>query len=182
MKEKIREDYLMKRSEQNDEELEEKSSKIKEKLFSINEYKKAKTIMLYCSFGNEVKTESIIKEMIEEKRVVVPKIIQNKQMEPIEISKTTLFKKNDLEISEPIDGKTIDKNEIDIIIIPAVAFDFIGHRIGYGQGYYDRFLEGMGAKKIGVAFDFQLTKEIPAEAHDVKVDAVITDKRVLKYN
>jgi 5-formyltetrahydrofolate cyclo-ligase len=70
--------------------------------------------------------------------------------------------------------------ELDVVIVPALALDPTGHRIGYGAGYYDRALEGTSVLKVGVIFDFQLISEVPATEGDVPVDWVVTDARTLK--
>ncbi len=70
--------------------------------------------------------------------------------------------------------------DIDLIIVPGVAFDKKGNRIGHGKGYYDRLLDKTNATKIGLAFEFQLLKEIPTDKHDLPIDILITEKRIIK--
>ena len=83
-------------------------------------------------------------------------------------------------IEEPTGDETTDINAIELIIVPGVAYDRRGNRIGRGKGYYDRLLSSTSATKIGVGYDFQLIGEdIPAEEHDVAMDIVITDRRRL---
>ena len=88
------------------------------------------------------------------------------------------------EILEPKEPYTREFNpdKLDLVIVPGIVFDKKGHRIGYGYGYYDRFLKllGKNVKKIGFAFEFQLVDKIPEEQHDVPMDVVITEKRVLE--
>ena len=73
---------------------------------------------------------------------------------------------------------TVDVGDIEMIIVPGVAYDRKGNRVGRGKGYYDRLLSGSKALKVGVAYDFQMVDEIDAEPHDVKVDLVITDRGI----
>ncbi len=182
-KTQMRQEYLIKRKKLTDKEKEEKSKEIQKKLFSADAYKNAKTVMFYISLDDEVITSEMIINALKDKKVLVPRtILKDKCMEAVEITKKTEFKENKLKIPEPVDGKIFSKEKIDLVIIPAVAFDFWGHRIGYGQGYYDRFCKGMKSTKIGLAYDVQLTEKIPAESHDVKADLVITEKRTLKYD
>ena len=72
-----------------------------------------------------------------------------------------------------------DLREVDVVVVPALAIDPTGHRIGYGAGYYDRALSGTAVAKVGVIFDFQLVPEVPATDGDVPVDWIVTDRRVL---
>ena len=75
-----------------------------------------------------------------------------------------------------------DPSEIELIIVPAVAFDRNGNRLGRGKGFYDRLLQTTSATKIGVGYDFQLIEEIPAEPHDIPMDMVITQKHYIKIS
>ena len=85
-------------------------------------------------------------------------------------------------ILEPREIKIALPEDIQVAIIPGIAFDKKGYRIGYGKGYFDRLLPKMNALKIALAFDFQLLDELPREKHDVKMDMIITDKRILRLN
>jgi 5-formyltetrahydrofolate cyclo-ligase len=84
------------------------------------------------------------------------------------------------QIEEPQGDDTVDIAKIEMIVVPAIAYDRRGNRVGRGKGYYDRLLASTKATKVGVGYDFQLLdEEIPAEPHDVAVDMVITDRRRL---
>ena len=181
-KEILRQEYILKRKTLTDLEKQEQSSLIAEKLFSLDIYKKAKTVMFYVSLDDEVKTIDMIQKAFSSKKVLIPKTnLKTKTMDAVEMTFETKLVKTRLNTLEAENGKIIPKNEIDLVIIPAVAFDFWGHRIGYGQGYYDRFCKDIGAAKIGLAYDIQLTEQIPVESHDIKVDMILTDKRIIKY-
>lgn len=81
---------------------------------------------------------------------------------------------------EPKDHlETIDPNNLDLIFIPGVAFAPNGHRIGYGHGFFDKFLKNTNCPKIGIAYEFQIVKNIDGEPHDVPVDKIITNKRII---
>lgn len=140
--------------------------------------------MIYVSLDDEVSTKKIIEDLFSKnKNVYVPKAdLKKGTMTAVKISKKTAFFENRIGIQEPVVGEKIDKDSLDIIIIPAVAYDYWGHRIGFGNGFYDKFLKGTKAQKIGVGFEFQLLESIPAEEHDVKVDMLITEKRMIKYD
>ncbi|MFH1641393.1 MAG: 5-formyltetrahydrofolate cyclo-ligase [Nanoarchaeota archaeon] len=173
MKSRIRKEILCKRTADK-----AKSELIKQKLLSLGEYKKARKIMAYVSFGTEVDTHSIIKEALKEKIVAVPKI-KGWEMIPCRIDDfSELNFKNRYGILEPDDFKK-KMDDVDLVIVPGVAFDKEGNRIGYGGGYYDTFLKNSKAKKIGIAFDMQIVDKIPAEKHDIKVDKIVTESTIL---
>jgi 5-formyltetrahydrofolate cyclo-ligase len=84
-------------------------------------------------------------------------------------------------VSEPLSGCVeISLNQFDLVLVPGMAFDLSGHRLGRGQGYYDRILPAASGIKCGVAYDFQLLEKIPAEAHDARVDFIVTPAREVK--
>ena len=83
-------------------------------------------------------------------------------------------------IEEPQGDDTVDPDSIELMVIPAVAYDRNGNRLGRGKGFYDRLLASTKARKVGIAYDFQLVDEIPAEPHDVPVDIVITETRFIR--
>lgn len=158
------------------EEIIKRSGIIQDRLFSSSEYKKAKTIMFYVSFGSEVDTSGMIKESLKDKTVCVPVVKGNKIIPSVIKSINELDKKNKYGIPEPSEIKEIDKNKIDIAIIPGVAFDKANSRIGYGKGYYDGFLKGFKGKTVGLAFKLQVLEIIPKDEWDVKLDKVICEE------
>ena len=159
-----------------------KSKQIKNRLFQMDEFKKAKNILFYVSYDNEVFTHDAIKEALIDKIIVVP--ISNIKDNSLIFSRLNSFK--DLEegaygILEPkkdlIKEITIDK--IDLIIVPGIGFDLRGNRIGHGKGFYDRFLKNTNALILALAFEFQIIEKIPIEEHDKPVDIIITEKRII---
>jgi len=142
-------------------------------------YTEAETIMTYVSFGSEVDTLCIIKHALENNKIVcVPKIInKNKGMKAIKIEDLDDLKKNKFGILEPVSfDREIDAKDIDLFLIPGLAFDKNGGRIGYGAGYYDRFLKNSkdNSLKIGLVYDFQLIDRVPMTENDVYMDIVIS--------
>ena len=190
MKQKLKDEIFRKRKSLPKSEVDEKSAAIREKLFSLNEFKDSKNILFYVSFNNEVDTIETIKELLKnkeenKKNIIVPYVEKNNPI--LQLSKLNSF--DDLEpktfgILEPKDGKIkkFDANELGLVIVPGIAFDENGHRIGYGYGYYDRFLRKLNKNKtkIGLCYDFQLVDKIPEEKHDVPMDIIITEKRIVK--
>ena len=159
-----------------------KSNKIKNKLFKIDEYKKAKNIFFYVSYDGEVFTHDAIKESFNDKIVVVP--ISNKEDFSLILSKIDSFE--DLIVGlygilEPKKEKIneISIDEIDLIIIPGIVFDLKGNRIGHGKGFYDRLLKNTKIPSIALAFEYQIIEKIPADKYDKPVDIIITEKRII---
>jgi len=181
MKDALRQKLLNERKKINEKEYFKKSHQIKEKLFSLSEFQKAESIMFYVSFNNEVHTHDMIKAALKEKKVIVPKV-REKQIVLFEINNfEEIDQKDKFGILQPSKGRMAKKEEIGLIIVPGVGFDKNGHRLGYGYGYYDRFLENLKIPTIGLAFDFQIVDKLPAYGHDVKMGKVITEKRILEF-
>lgn len=178
MKRALRKEILGKRDLMKKEDVIKKSKEIKEKLFLVPEFINAKTIAFYVSFNNEVFTHSIIKELLGKKRILVPKVLDNEIIFS-EITNFNELKPGKSGILEPVAIKKTGYGEIDLIIVPGIAFDKKGHRVGYGYGMYDKLLKKIKCKKIGLAFSMQIAKEIPKEEYDVAVDKIITEKEVV---
>lgn len=180
MKNQLKESILQKRNSMPQEEILEKSNKIKNKLFTLKHYKNSKTIMFFVSFDSEVNTHEMVKESLKNKAVVVPKVWHH-EIEPSIIIDFDNLVPGKFGILEPIETMRIAYKNIDLILVPGIVFDMEGHRIGYGFGYYDKFLAKVPkALKIGLAFDFQVVDKIPREMHDVPVDIVVTEERVVE--
>ncbi len=184
MKKEIRSTILKKRNNMLFSEVLEKSKRIKEQVLNLDEFKEAKIILFYISYDNEVYTHEMIKESLEiKKQVVVPKTDMNKRT----ILCSSLTKWDDLSagaynILEPRQESLneVSPESIDLIIIPGIAFDCQGNRIGHGMGYYDRLLKKkMNALHLGLAFEYQIVENIPTEPHDVKVEKIVTEKRII---
>ncbi len=187
-KENLRREMIAQRNNLKPEEITKKSKIIGEKLFALPEIKKAKTILFFVSFRNEVETRPLIEKSISlGKRVILPRI--NKEKKELD-----LYAINNLEelipgtwnIPEPDPRKTniVTLKEIDTVIVPGVVFDENGNRIGYGGGYYDRLLSKIFQTHktfIGLCFDFQIKKSIPQEANDVRINFLLTEKRSLSF-
>jgi 5-formyltetrahydrofolate cyclo-ligase len=189
MKSAIRKEMRERRDRLSPEEMEALSLMVKENLFSTAEFRSARTVMFYASFGSEVRTERMIKDALAmEKRVALPVVSEKSHaMAPCEIR---AFPGDACPgaygIMEPSVKKCreIPAAGIDLVIVPGTAFDCCGERIGYGKGYYDRFLaKAQKASAIGLAYDFQVVSgdcSIPREEHDARVSVIVTDKRIIR--
>lgn len=183
MKNKVRKKLISLRKNISKEELLEKSNKIKNRLFKMKDFKQVSTILFYVSYNNEVCTHEMIKDSIKNrKNVVVP--VTDKKNKKLILSKLESWDElipGAYNILEPKKEKIkeISIKDIDLIIVPGVGFDEKGNRIGHGVGYYDNLLKNSKSKFIGLAFEFQVIKNIPIEEHDIKMDKIVTEERII---
>jgi 5-formyltetrahydrofolate cyclo-ligase len=154
---------------------------IKARLFNEEDFKKAKLVMFYVSLKDEVNTLSMIDEAVKMgKRVCVPVIFtEDKRLIAGEIKdRVKDLERQHFGICQPRAGhvKEVPLEDIDLVVVPGVAFDKNNVRLGRGHGYYDRFLCGLprSTKTIGLAFDFQVVEKLPQDSHDVPVSKTIT--------
>lgn len=178
----IRKQIMDKLAKINKPQYEHDSYEIAQLLFQDTLWKEANIVGVTISKYPEVDTYQIIRKAWDEgKQVVIPKCLpRNKEM-----VFRTLTKFNQLEsvyygLLEPIEAltKEVSANEIDLIIVPGIAFTKNGYRIGFGGGYYDRYLAGYGGQTVSLAFTPQLVAELPIEEHDIPVKKIITVKKV----
>ncbi|MGM0507817.1 MAG: 5-formyltetrahydrofolate cyclo-ligase [Fusobacteriota bacterium] len=177
MKENLRSILKQKRENLSEKYIKQKSEKIYRKIINYKGYAKSQVIMSYCDIKNEVKTDRINNKILQDgKRLVLPYIDRKKDIIiPIEIKDINNLNIGKYNILEPKHNKenVIDPSELDLVLVPAVGYDKYGNRIGFGGGYYDKFLCGVDAKKVGLAYDFQVVEKIKSEEHDIKIDKVI---------
>lgn len=153
-------------------EFEEK--KLYELLFKKTEWQTAQTIATTLSTDFELNTMPIIAEAWEEKkRVAVPKII-NHQMIFVEIDSKTRYQVGKLNIKEPINNSSHPIQDIDLVIVPGLAFTKKGQRLGFGAGYYDKFLQQYSGKTVSLALTTQLVDDLPIEVHGQVVQMVLS--------
>lgn len=150
------------------------------KIINSDYYKLSKVIFVFVSYNDELDTHRLIKHALENnKRIVVPKVIsKNGHMIVIEINSFDDLEPGNYGILEPKNHcKEISSSNIDLALIPGLAFDLNGGRMGYGGGYYDRFLKTLSANcpKIGICYNFQIIKQVPMSEHDIKIDGLITN-------
>lgn len=154
------------------EQLLEQSEQILAKLEQHPDFARAKIVMLYSALPDEVQTQAFLEKWHLKKKIILPTVVGD-DIIPVEYGKDTAFAVGDFNILEP-------QNEpytggFDLIIVPGVAFDHKGNRLGRGRGYYDRFLcQHLDVKRIGICFDFQLVDEVPAEPFDIRMDEVLS--------
>lgn len=154
------------------------------KLINSEAYKRANTIFAFVSFKSEVDTHKIIRYALEDgKTICVPRIeSKQKGLEIFKIEDFEQLKKGYFGILEPVEScPEADSKELDLILMPGVAFDRQGGRLGYGAAFYDRFLSKLDKKvdKIALAYHFQILDNIPMDEHDVRIDGVITEEEII---
>jgi 5-formyltetrahydrofolate cyclo-ligase len=143
-----------------------KNAAIADKIMSLDEFKAADAIMSYIAFGSEVDPEPAMRVAAGEgKRVMIPDFF------------------GILELTGLYAGRA-EPRELDLVLIPGIAFDIHGYRLGYGGGWYDRFSTKLheGVKMVGLCFEEQVMPEIPNEPHDLLLDIILTDGRVIRLN
>lgn len=142
----------------------------------------ATTVMVYLSSFNEPNTMEIIHYLKKIGiKIVVP--ISNTDTHTISLSyirDTDDLTKGAYGILEPKFPILANSDDIDAVLVPGIAFSKNGDRLGFGKGYYDKFLADFKGTKIGICYDFQILDDIPSSAHDIKMDVIITEKRI--YN
>lgn len=160
----LRKIAIEKRKEIPDEKRNELSKSASENFFKLIEFKNFKNVFCYISTKFEISTKEIIEKLLAKNvNVYFPLITGENSM--------TAQKFNGQEI--------ISKEKIDICVMPGLAFTATGRRLGYGKGFYDRYLENLNCIKIGLCFDFQIIENIPVSDFDVNADYLVTDSRVV---
>ena len=153
-------------------------------LLQFPAYPKAQRIMAYLSLPGEADLDDFLRAALAEgKEIYVPVCLPDFKMEAGRLSDMEHFAKGPHGLRDlPPGYETARPEELDLLLVPAVAVDISGHRLGRGAGYYDRFLSRVSQeKRVAVVWDFQLTEAVPAEAHDLSVGAVITEKRSIVF-
>lgn len=185
-KQELRAIALLKRRSIDPEDLAALSSRVAAHLLSLKEYKRATLVISYCAKDDEVQTRPIIERALADgKRVAV--IVTNVPTKTLSFSEIKSFE-DDLApgafgILEPKPEKMrpVPFAEADIVLVPLVAWDERGHRLGYGAGYFDRALSGArGIAKVGLALESQRLPRIPESRHDVPLDIIVTERRVVR--
>ena len=178
-KEELREKYLLLRKNVIDKE--KKSLIIMKKIIENTLYQQAQTIALYKNLPSEVDTNELIKKCLEDGKVVALPRVTGDDLIFYQVEQEETFTKSSFGILEPTeDSRNVIKPEdIDLIIVPGVCFDLEHNRLGFGKGFYDRYLNGLSIPSIAICFDEQILKDdlIPTNENDMKIALIITDKR-----
>lgn len=153
-----------------------------ERLEQTDLFRQARCIALYHALPDEVQTAAFIEKWGEVKTLLLP-IVEGNDLTLHAYTGTDALQCGAFGIMEPVRCEPCEEDGIDLIIVPGIAFDRHGNRLGRGKGYYDRLLRNLSAPKIGLCFDFQLHDHIPVEPFDIRMDGVVTEtKTVLTVN
>jgi len=184
----LRQKHLKRRKDMDSEQVRELSQKAQAKVLELPQFRHARTIGLYYPAGNEVQT-CLLREWALERSAVVgyPSVVKQ-QMNFVRCSAECVWMPGAFDILEPRISTdsygecVIRPGFLDVVVVPGVAFDPSGGRLGYGKGFYDRFLPQCkaGCALVGLAYAFQLEERLPCEHHDVGLDYVITDAQIIE--
>jgi 5-formyltetrahydrofolate cyclo-ligase len=179
-KKKIRKDILSLRNALPRTELAAMSRRICRSFIHLPMLSDCSSVMIFLSFGSEINTDDIIRWLWQQKKKVFVPLCkpETREMDIIPITTFADVEPGYFGIREPKrELRTpVAKAEIDLIAVPAVAFDRSGYRVGYGGGYYDRFMTGLNVPKIGLAFSCQLIPEVPVDKYDQAVQGIVTEQ------
>lgn len=159
---------------------------IKTNLQSLPEFVEARVILFFASFRSEVSTLLLIEDALQGgKRIILPRVDSRlKELRLYEVNSTSELRPGFMGIPEPdaSDKPEIDINDVDLVVMPGAAFDRAGNRLGYGGGYYDKLLSKMRIEVplVALAYEEQIVDSLPSEPHDIKVDIIVTDRRVIR--
>jgi 5-formyltetrahydrofolate cyclo-ligase len=153
------------------------SDEVTRNVLALPAVENATTVVAFSSFGSEVDTRPIIERLERDgRRVALPRV-EGRIIVAVAYRSGDVVKPSSFGALEPAGGEKVAPEEIDVVIVPGLAFDRSGHRVGYGRGFYDRFLEALppDALTVGICFSVQLVDEVPHGRGDRPVDLVVTE-------
>ena len=175
----IRKEYILKRNKIQNKD--KKSQKIINKILDCDFYKQAQIIALYKSLPSEVNTNELISYSIDLGKIVTLPRMDNGNLKFYKMNTINdKLVKSEFGVEEPIELEInfIEKEKIDLMIVPGVCFDKEKNRMGFGKGCYDKYLENTNIKTIGICFDEQIVDKLPTTPNDIEMYKVITDKNI----
>lgn len=182
MKGDLRKCMKEKRAALSEEEALQKNQAIHSKLLASSVLEEAEKILVYLSFDHEIDTRPLIDRWLEEKRQVYVPVMEaeTRSIFPVRIFEGYRnLPKNNYGIQEPSldEASVLDVGQLDLVIVPGLAFDKLGNRLGYGGGYYDRFIPKLSetAKTVALCYGFQLVEEVPVDPFDQKIQLILTE-------
>jgi 5-formyltetrahydrofolate cyclo-ligase len=179
----LRTGTLAKRRELSPQQVSCQSLTLQQRFLALPEFQRAKVLALYAPIHNEVETAAVAAQALATGKTLLYPAVEGSEMEFRRVQGLDELAPGRFGILEP-SGEAWNPQDVDLIVVPGVAFDRAGRRIGYGKGYYDRSLhrlEGSG-RLVGFCFEFQLFEEIVGEPHDVTMDLIVTEIRVVRVN
>ncbi len=159
----------------------ESSRQIQQRMIESDLFSSATTLALYSPVNNEVRTRLLHDCAVEQgKQVCYPRVV-GESLQFVAIDSLELLQPGSFRVAEPVSGDALDVGMIDLLVVPGVAFDREGFRLGYGKGFYDRELSRVATAtvSVGLCFDFQLCDRLPVEAHDQRLDYLVTETQFI---
>ena len=184
-KEKLRQDLLKWRKNLEDSFVRQATAKIQTNCIKLLKELNPQSIHTYLPMPkfNEIDTWPIIRELEHSKIDIAVPLMRNNEIRSAKITSLTKFKKTGEGPPEPVNPTFMpDDNTFNVVLVPLIGFDKSGYRLGYGKGHYDKFLAGLTAIKIGLAYSEIEIESLPREPHDVPLDYIITEEKILKTN
>ncbi len=159
------------------------SWRIQERFLALSEFGDSSCLALYSPVMNEAFTEDILAAaLVQGKQVAYPRV-RGAELEFVKIGSREDLVPGAFGIPEPVRGEPLALAEVDLVVVPGVAFDGTGHRLGYGKGFYDRALHALPGSTllVGLCFELQLVDQLPTEAHDIRMNLLVTEDRLLDF-
>ncbi|MFO7983166.1 MAG: 5-formyltetrahydrofolate cyclo-ligase [Desulfuromonadales bacterium] len=183
LKTSIRNDILARRRQLSFEECLAQSLRIQNRLLSAPEFRTSARLALYSPILNEVFTEKLFQQARQERMSVAYPRVRGEDLEFVLVSDPGALTHGAFGVMEPSGHELIVPGELDLVVVPGVAFDFSGYRLGYGKGFYDRALHDTAQRTVraGVCYELQLVDVLPAERHDICMDLIVTENRILRF-
>ncbi|MDD4457025.1 MAG: 5-formyltetrahydrofolate cyclo-ligase [Syntrophotalea acetylenica] len=159
------------------------SIRIQRRLVMLDVFKSACCVALYSPIFNEVFTEEVFHQALRAGKVVAYPRVRGESLDFVSVSSPAEFAPGAFGVMEPTGSHLIPPSALDLILVPGVAFDLFGNRLGYGKGFYDRVLclGSRSAISVGLCYEMQLLDELPVEDHDAGLDLLITEERVCPF-
>ncbi len=181
MKNKIRQINKQKRGAMEKNDVHQKSSSAAKLFLSSTMYKNSECIMLYMPLGNETDTKDIFNYALSDGKKIVYPVTDGASgvISPYVVTEKTEFEKGAFSVFVPKNAKKADAEKIDVVIVPGIAFDKKGARVGFGRGCYDRFLKDLSVIKIGYCYQYQVCQNIESDKFDVPMDYIVTEKEII---
>jgi 5-formyltetrahydrofolate cyclo-ligase len=178
----LRREILAERDRLRDDERATRSASIADRLLAMDEVRDARTVMGFWSFGSEVDTPPLLERLeAAGKQVALPRI-EDRDVVPVAYVSGDPLSETSFGAKEPVSGLRVEPSALDVVVVPGVAFDRRGGRVGYGAGFYDRLLGKVrdDTFTVAVAFGLQVVDRVPAGGTDRRVDAIVTEREVIR--
>jgi 5-formyltetrahydrofolate cyclo-ligase len=160
----------------------QRSAALRGRLFARPEYRAARTVHLFVPFGSELDTRPILEDLwARAVRAVLPRVAPEHRLEHLAVTAWDDLAPGAWDIPEPVAScPAVDPAAVELILVPGVAFDRQGGRLGYGGGFYDRFLAACPGPRMALAFALQIVEQVPAAPHDLPVHRIVTEDEVIE--